>query len=43
MCQMDVACGKYGVANGMGPGKGYYMYIYIYIQSIFNILRQFRR
>ncbi|KAL5057056.1 hypothetical protein RYX36_028660 [Vicia faba] len=20
---MDVACGKYGVANGMGPGKGY--------------------
>lgn len=41
MYQMDVACGKYGVANGMGPGKGYYFYIYI--QSIFNILRQFRR
>lgn len=21
--QVDVACGKYGAAKGMGPGKGY--------------------
>jgi len=23
--QVDVACGKHGVANGIGPGKGCYI------------------